>query len=449
MPAAATDDRPSFAKARRSFADGTDTPRAFLERCIETIERREKDVKAFVFTHLPNARAAADAATKRYKNGRPLSIVDGMPVGIKDVFETEDMPTQLNSPLFSGWHTGRDSAHVYVIRRAGAAIVGKTVTSEFAMATPGPTRNPFDSNRTPGGSSSGSCAAVGADMIPVATGSQVRGSIIRPAGYCNAYALKPTFGALNQQGGHGVAAPSQCVLGTIATNLEDCWETAFFISSAAGGDPGYPGLLGRPGLSAAQKPDRIIRLDTLGWDGTEDETKDAFEAFLRKLQKRGVEIVGRNDDPRIEALEQALRTIPGSMLPIFAWEARWPGWVFRDRGKHLIAQKVLDLIAAGDNMTIEDYRAALDARAALGRVFAQTSEIASTWITLCAQGPAPVGMELGNPVFADVSSNLLCPAVALPLLPVGGLPVGVQLLGMPHKDYELVNRCNWLVSAMG
>jgi Asp-tRNA(Asn)/Glu-tRNA(Gln) amidotransferase A subunit family amidase len=163
------------------------------------------EVKAFVSTHLPNARAAADASTERYRKGRPLSPVDGLPIGIKDVFETQDMPTQMNSPLFSDWHTGRDSVHVYVLRRAGALIVGKTVTTEFAQATPGPTRNPFDLTRTPGGSSSGSCAAVGAGMLPVATGSQVRGSIIRPAGYCGNYALKPTFGALNQQGAAGRA----------------------------------------------------------------------------------------------------------------------------------------------------------------------------------------------------------------------------------------------------
>src|SRR5688572_3777880 len=104
--------RLSFAAARRSFKDGTDTPRAFLERCIEVIETRDRDVKAFVSTHMPNARAAADESTARYRAGRPLSVVDGLPVAIKDLFETQDMPTQMNSPLFSDWHTGRDSMHV-------------------------------------------------------------------------------------------------------------------------------------------------------------------------------------------------------------------------------------------------------------------------------------------------------------------------------------------------
>src|SRR4051794_27027793 len=111
--------RLSFAAARRAFTDGSDTPRAYLEKCIEVIETRDPEVKAFVSTHIPNARAAADASTERYRNGRPLSPVDGLPIAIKDVFETQDMPTGMNSPLFSDWHTGRDSAHVYVLRRAG------------------------------------------------------------------------------------------------------------------------------------------------------------------------------------------------------------------------------------------------------------------------------------------------------------------------------------------
>jgi len=439
--------RLSFAAARRAFADGSQTPRAYLEKCIEVIETRDKDVKAFVSTHMPNARAAADASTERYRKGRPLSSVDGLPIAIKDLFETQDMPTQMNSPLFSDWHTGRDSAHVYVLRRAGALIVGKTVTTEFAQATPGPTRNPFYLTRTPGGSSSGSCAAVGAGMLPVATGSQVRGSIIRPAGYCGNYALKPTFGALNQQGGHGLAAPSQCVLGPISATLEDCWETAFFISSRAGGEPGYPGLYGEPQIGPAKKIDRLIRLDTLGWDGIEPEARDEFERFIASVKKLGVDVISRRDDERIEALEIAMRSIPSFMLPIFRWEMRWPGWVFRDRGEHLLAESVRERLARADEMTIEDYRKALSQRAELCRLFAAAAETGDAFITLCSQGPAPVGMAVGDPVFSDVPSNTLAPAYALPLLSVNGLPLGVQLIGLPNNDYELTRQARWLSEA--
>lgn len=395
-------------------------------------------------THIPHVRAAADASTERYRSGRPLSPVDGLPIAVKDLFETEDMPTQMNSPLFSDWHTGRDSMHVYVLRRAGALIVGKTVTTEFAFAAPGPTRNPFDLTRTPGGSSSGSCAAVGAGMVPVATGSQVRGSIIRPAGYCANYALKPTFGALNQQGGHGLAAPSQCVTGPIAATLEDCWETGFFVSARAGGDPGYPGLFGEPTLGPAKKPNTIIRLDTLGWTGTEPETKEEFERFVAMLKKLGVEVISRRDDARIEALEAALLKIPDFMFPIFRWELRWTGWTYRDRGAHLLSKAVRERIEAADGMTIEEYRTALDQRTELCRIFAAAAECGDAFLTLCSQGPAPVGMPVGDPVFSDVSSNTLSPAYALPLLEVGGLPLGVQLIGLPHRDFELGRQARWL-----
>jgi Asp-tRNA(Asn)/Glu-tRNA(Gln) amidotransferase A subunit family amidase len=439
-----TQPRLSFGTARKAFLDGRDTPRAFLERCIATLERREPEVQAFVYTNLPGVRAAADASSKRYRAGRPLSVVDGLPIGVKDVFETEDMPTQMNSPAFSDWRTGRDAAHVYVLRRGGALILGKTVTTEFAQGQPGPTRNPFDVSRTPGGSSSGSAAAVGASMVPVATGSQARGSIIRPASYCANYALKPTFGALSSQGIQGLGAPSQCVVGIHAATLDDCWMTAYYVSSTAGGDPGCPGLHGAQELLSERKLDRVIRLDTLGWEGTEPETREAFEGFLRRLTTFGVTILNRRDDTRIEEFERALRGIPGFMWPIFLWEMRWPGWVARDRGAHLISKVVLDRLERAEKMTVDEYRQAIARREELRTAYLAISALCDACITLCSQGPAPIGMPVGNPVFADIASNLLSPAFALPLLAVEGLPLGVQLVGPPNQDFKLAQQAKWL-----
>jgi Asp-tRNA(Asn)/Glu-tRNA(Gln) amidotransferase A subunit family amidase len=393
---------------------------------------------------LPAVRAAADAASARYHAGRPLSLVDGLALGIKDVFETQDMPTEMNSPAFSGYHTGRDAAHVYVLRRAGALIVGKTVTTEFAQGAPGPTRNPFDASRTPGGSSSGRAAAVGAGMVPVATGSQARGSIIRPASYCGNYALKPSFGALNSQGMLGLGAPSQCVVGIHAATLQDCWTTAYYIASAAGGDPGCPGLSGEMDLGAGRKLDRVIRLDTLGWEETEPETREAFETFLRRLRTLGVDVLARHDDARIEDFESALRAIPEFMWPIFLWEMRWPGWLARDRGAHLISETVLERLRRAEEMSIDEYRQAIMRRQALQESFLALSGLADCAVTLCSTGPAPIGTPVGNPVFADISSNLLCPSLALPLLAVEGLPVGVQLIGFPNQDFKLAQYAHWL-----
>src|SRR6516225_4207132 len=168
--------RPYF-PATEKFSDGGDSPRAFLERCLDALDAWEPAVGAFVALNLEPARAAADASTKRWRGGNPLSPIDGMPVGIKDIIETADMPTQNGSPLFAGFRSERDAASVAALREAGGVIVGKTVTTEFAATEPRGTRNPWDPTRTPGGSSSGSAAAVGAGVIPVGLGTQVIGSI--------------------------------------------------------------------------------------------------------------------------------------------------------------------------------------------------------------------------------------------------------------------------------
>ena len=237
------------------------------------------------------------------------------------------------------------------------------------------------------------------------TGSQVRGSILRPASWSGNYAIKPTFGALNRLGGHSMS-PSQSVLGVHAGTLEDCWATAYYISSTAGGDPGHPGLYGEATLGAAKRPKRLIRLDTLGWQNTEDETKDRFEAFLGALGDQDVEIISRRDDPDIESFEQAMTTILDFLRPLFAWEMQWPGKVQRDKGEHLISQEILGRIARGESMTIEDYRQALKGREALCAAFEKIRGKADAYVTLTALGPPPVGMPVGDPVYGDVSS---CP----------------------------------------
>ena len=177
----------SYFESTAKFADGSDTPRAFMDRCIGDIERLDADVRAFVVTGLDAARAAADESTARWAAGKQLSPIDGMPIGVKDIMETADFPTEQGSPLFKGWKGARDCAAVAALREAGAIMVGKTVTTEFAATHPGVTRNPWDLDRTPGGSSSGSAASVAAGMVPGALGSQVIGSTIRPASYCGIF----------------------------------------------------------------------------------------------------------------------------------------------------------------------------------------------------------------------------------------------------------------------
>jgi Asp-tRNA(Asn)/Glu-tRNA(Gln) amidotransferase A subunit family amidase len=166
---------PSFVAAVANFIDGSDTPRAFLEPCLEVVHAREPQVQAFAFINEQGARKAADAATTRYREGRPLAPIDGCSIAFKNTLETVDMPTQTNSRIYAGWRPNRDAACVHGLRMAGAVILAKTVVPEFAMGVSSPTRNPFDLRRTPGASSSGSGACVGAGMIPVAIGNQTGG----------------------------------------------------------------------------------------------------------------------------------------------------------------------------------------------------------------------------------------------------------------------------------
>jgi Asp-tRNA(Asn)/Glu-tRNA(Gln) amidotransferase A subunit family amidase len=241
-----------YLDATARFANGADTPRDFLERCLVDLAALEPRIGAFVHLNLERVRVAADESTERWRQARPRSPIDGMPLGIKDIIETADMPTENGSPLFAGWRSERDAASVAALREAGAVIVGKTVTTEFAATEPRGTRNPHDLRRTPGGSSSGSAAAVAAGMLSAALGTQVIGSTIRPASYCGCVGFKASVGALNRGGSYD--GLSQSASGVLATTLEDAWQVAYEIAARAGGDPGYPGLFGPPRAPAARKP---------------------------------------------------------------------------------------------------------------------------------------------------------------------------------------------------
>ncbi|HEY2758448.1 MAG TPA: amidase, partial [Pseudolabrys sp.] len=244
-----------FLNATAQFKSGDDTPRAFLERCLEAYAAWEPKIGAFVNTNIEGARAAADASTLRWQQAKPLSAIDGMPIGIKDIIETIDMPTEQGSPLYDGWRSNRDAAVVAALREAGAVIVGKTVTTEFAASEPRGTRNPWDTTRTPGGSSSGSAAGVAAGIISAGLGTQVIGSIVRPASFCGCVGFKPTFGAINRGGSHDYL--SQSSNGVLAATLADTWQVAVEMVARVGGDPGFPGLIGPRVAPATAKPRRL------------------------------------------------------------------------------------------------------------------------------------------------------------------------------------------------
>ena len=428
---------------RRCEAD----PREYLDDCIAVIEAREPVVHAFVATSLKVARASADVASARYRSRSPLSPIDGIPIGIKDLFETRDMPVEMGSPLWKGFQSFRDAAHVHALREAGAVIVGKTVTTEFGMSHPGPTTNPFAPGRTPGGSSSGSAAAVGARMLPAAMGTQVMGSIIRPGGFCGNFAMKPTFGALNRGGGHG--ALSQSHLGVHAGSIEDCWMVMHAIHLRAGGDPGQPGLIGGPEPHPPEKPITLIHVQTEGWERADSGAREAIESVVSLLAGYGVHIVTRADDKRIEAFERAIADAQLLAQDICAYELRWPLGAYHRVASHMLSPSITARLERGEAMSAEDYRSCLDRRAAAHAALNMLRGVGDALVTLSHPGPAPVGLEsTGDAVFNAPASLTGAPAVTLPVMAVDAMPLGLQLIGFMHDDARLVGLARWVKNAL-
>ncbi len=331
-----------FFSAAANFAAGNDTPREFLERCLSHVEEFEPAVGAFVCHDIAAARAAADRSAARWRDGRPLSPIDGMPLGIKDIIETADMPTEQGSPLFVGCRTGRDAASVAALREAGAVILGKVVTTEFAATEPRGTRNPWDRERTPGGSSSGSAAAVACGMVPAALGTQVVGSILRPASFCGCVGFKPSVGRINRGGSYDYF--SQSCTGVLAASLEDTWLVAVNIAARVGGDPGYPGLQGPAEPPPPRRPRALAVLQTSGWEEAAPGARAAFAAAAARLAAAGIALADRHADPLIEEVEGAIADSAQLTRTINAWEGRWPLNTYRDRdpssaGRHLNASR--------------------------------------------------------------------------------------------------------------
>ena len=228
----------SYASLAAAFRSGETSPSALLKAGLARLDAIDPQIQAFVCVAREAAAKAAQAANTRWRVGEPLSPIDGMAIGVKDIIETQDMPTGQGSPIWAGFETKRDAASVQALRAAGAAILGKTVTTEFAATEPIiPTCNPHDHARTAGGSSSGSAAAVAAGMVPAALGTQVVGSILRPASYCGCVGFKPSVGALNRSGSYDHL--SQSCLGVLAATPADAWAVASAIVERVGGDPGH------------------------------------------------------------------------------------------------------------------------------------------------------------------------------------------------------------------
>jgi Asp-tRNA(Asn)/Glu-tRNA(Gln) amidotransferase A subunit family amidase len=428
--------------AAERIANGELSSEQYVGACLERIAAVDRTVRAFVHLDPDEALNQARALDEHRRNGKSLGPLHGVPVAIKDIFDTADYPTECGSPVLKGRRPMRDCTAVARLREAGAVIIGKTVTTEFAFYHPGPTRNPHDPARTPGGSSSGSAAAVAAGMVPLAVGSQTNGSVIRPASFCGVYGCKPSHGTISR---HGALILSRALdhVGVFARSLAD---SAFVLDVLAGFDPqdadtrpiAAPAFLetlaGEPPL-----PPRFAFVRTPVWDKADAQTQAAFEALVGSLGDAaatvdlGASYAAAWDDQRvIMAVDMA-----HNLGPIVA------------RGGEAVSKTLRDLLAEGSAVPALRYLAARDAarRYALGfdEVFKEYDAI----ITPATTGVAPKGEATGNPTFCTLWSLTGLPAVTLPLLTgEGGMPLGVQLVGQAGDDARLLRTANWLVEKL-
>ncbi|RVT85583.1 amidase [Rhodobacteraceae bacterium CCMM004] len=437
-PAALGDPLEDGALALRDrLASGALGAETLIDRCLARIVAREPEVRAWASVDPDRARAEARRADVDRAAGAAPGPLHGLPVGLKDIVDTARTPTENGCRLDAGRIPDRDAWIVARLRAAGAVILGKTVTTELAYLHPGPTRNPHDPRHTPGGSSSGSAAAVADGHVPLAVGTQTGGSVIRPASFCGVVGFKPSFGAIPRTGVL-VQSPS---LDTIGTFAADPAGAALLAEVLFGHDPGDRATADRPrpGLVAAvetapQRPPVLGLVQPPGWDEADPDMRGALTDLARSLGARTVALPP-------EAADAALHRQTINFAEMARHFAR-----YMEAGRDRLGAETLAAIEAGRAIPEADYCAALAARAALIAALAPTFSACDALLCPAAPGPAPEGLgSTGDSIFNGIWTLCGAPAITLPLLSASsGLPMGAQLVAGPGDDAGLLSAAGWL-----
>lgn len=419
----------AFASARAALAamgESTLTSEKLVGDCLARIEAREPEVGAWSYL---DAEAALAQARARDSAGHRGALA-GLPIGVKDLFDTCDMPTTYGSPIYADHRPSIDAAVVALIKRAGGVILGKTVTTEFAMFTPGKTANPHNVDHTPGGSSSGSAAAVADGMVPLALGTQTAGSIIRPAAFCGVVGYKPSFDLIAPAGVKCAA----WTLDTIGVFARDVPDAALFAEALSGQT--------LTEASPARAP-RVGLCHTPQWPAADADTRTALAEAERRIIDAGASVVPVELPASFDGLLDA-------QYVVMAYELNRALTFERETGANRISDRLATLLEEGGRLVGADYAQAQRLRRAcvdqLGALFADVDVL----LAPSAPGAAPKRSDgTGDPVFNRIWTLLGTPCVNVPgLVGRAGLPVGVQVIGAPQADARTLAAARWLEACL-
>lgn len=430
-------------ESRERIARGAVRAEELTAACLQRIGQRDGDIQAWAYLDPEFALAQAQLADKRRQSGRPLGPLHGVPVGVKDIIDTADLPTANGTIIDAGRQPDSDATVVARLRAAGAVILGKTVTTECAYLAPSKTRNPHDLNRTPGGSSSGSAAAVASGMVPFAIGTQTGGSISRPAAYCGLFGFKPSFGLIPRNGilRH---SPWLDTVGTLTRTIEDA---ALLADAMAGHDPVDPGTfvqaapeLLKTALTEPPVTPILGFVKTPAWAEIESDCAQGFAELLAVLGARCEEI---ELSPVFAEAAGAQRRLA---LAGMAQHLRH----YTERGRDQLASETYAAIEEGLAISAWDYLRALDWRTVLLAELNQLFYRYDALITPATAGEAPPGLDsTGSPAFCVTWTLTGVPTLTLPLLEgANGLPIGVQMVGRRGYDGRLLRTARWLLKTL-
>jgi Asp-tRNA(Asn)/Glu-tRNA(Gln) amidotransferase A subunit family amidase len=431
------------ASAAAEIRAGRLTSEALVRACLERIDRLEGTIGAWTYLDPDAALRQARERDRAQRAGDPLGPLHGVPVGVKDVFDTAGMPTENGTVLHAGRRPGEDATVVSLLREAGAVILGKTVTTELAVYAPGKTRNPRDPERTPGGSSSGSAAAVAARMVPLALGTQTNGSVIRPAAYCGVVGFKPTFGAISRHGALAQSRPLDQV-GVFARSVEDAALLAESLMVFDGRDPDMrPSVRPRLAEAAVEPPPvppRLAFVRTPMWGQASPDSREAIEGLAARLGAAVEDVLLPEEFGRVVDWH---RTV---MEPDLArsFEGEYA------RGKDRLSPILREMLERGSRVPATEYLRAAGQIPVMNGLLRGILDRFDAILTPATTGEAPVGLgSTGSPIFCTIWTFCGTPAVTLPLLRGGsGMPIGVQLVGARGDDARLLRCANWFAGLL-